>query len=153
MNRLGRRTALALFVLTTFFYPLLAPPPHRIDAAHFQLIQPGMTEADVEAILGVPAGGYDWVVQDDDMRIEVLVPIDGGIFTVAPTDQLAFSGTTMFISSRHGPNPTFKTWHSRHGVFYVGFNEQGRVAATGSGWGSDRLRPFWRVWWEKMTGK
>jgi len=32
----------------------------RIDEAHFQLITEGMTEAEVEAIFGVPAGSYDW---------------------------------------------------------------------------------------------
>src|SRR5262249_22162996 len=32
---------------------------HHIDHNHYKLIQPGMTEAQVEAILGVPAGDYD----------------------------------------------------------------------------------------------
>jgi hypothetical protein len=59
----------------------------------------------------------------------------------------------MFISERHGPNPHFKTWFSRHGVFHVAFNQQGRVAATGSGWGKARIEPFWRRWWDKIAGK
>jgi hypothetical protein len=42
------------------FYPLLAPTPHRIDQAHFELIQNGLTRADVEAIFGVPPGQHDW---------------------------------------------------------------------------------------------
>jgi hypothetical protein len=36
-------------------WTMLAPPPHRIDEAHFQLITEGMTGAEVEAIFGVPA--------------------------------------------------------------------------------------------------
>jgi len=39
--------------------PLLAPTPHR-DRSQVDLIRPGMTLADVEALFGVPAGNYDW---------------------------------------------------------------------------------------------
>jgi hypothetical protein len=45
MQRLMRATILLLLIGTLFLYPLLAPPPHRIDEAHFQLITEGMTEA------------------------------------------------------------------------------------------------------------
>lgn len=48
MQRLMRATVVVLLFGTLFLYPLLAPPPHRIDAAHFQLITEGMTEAEVE---------------------------------------------------------------------------------------------------------
>jgi len=41
MQRLMRATMVVLLIGTLFLYPLLAPPPHRIDKAHFQL----MTEA------------------------------------------------------------------------------------------------------------
>jgi hypothetical protein len=53
------------------FYPLLAPTPHRIDQAHFELIQDGMTKADVEAIFGVPPGRYDWAEPDSLARIQL----------------------------------------------------------------------------------
>jgi hypothetical protein len=59
MQRLLRPTTTVLRMGTPLLYPLLAPPPHRIDEAHFQLIAEGMTEAEVEAIFGVPAGSYD----------------------------------------------------------------------------------------------
>jgi hypothetical protein len=151
-RRLRRTAALALLVGVTFFYPLLAPPAHRIDLDHLRLVKQGMTEADVEAVFGVPAGGYDWVVQGDAWRVAAFIPLEGAIFDVAGDHQLAFSATTMFISARHGRHCTFKTWYSRHGVYHVAFNEQGRVAATGS-WGKSGLKPAWRVWWEKVAGK
>jgi hypothetical protein len=56
MRRLLRATSVVLLLGTLFLYSLLAPTPHRIDEAHFQLITEGMTEAEVEAIFGVPAG-------------------------------------------------------------------------------------------------
>jgi hypothetical protein len=59
MQRFLRGTIAVLMIGTLFLYPLLAPPPHRIDEPHFQLITEGMTEAEVEAIFGVPAGSYD----------------------------------------------------------------------------------------------
>jgi len=66
MQRIMRATAIVLLIVT-LFYPLLAPPPHRIDEAHFQLITEGMTEAEVEAIFGVPAGSYDWARPQTDL--------------------------------------------------------------------------------------
>ena len=56
MQRLMRATVVVLLVGTLVLYPLLAPPPHRIDEAHFQLITAGMIEAKMEAIFGVPGG-------------------------------------------------------------------------------------------------
>jgi hypothetical protein len=47
MQRIMRATTVVLLIGTLFLYPLLAPPPHRIDEAHFQLITEGMTEADL----------------------------------------------------------------------------------------------------------
>jgi hypothetical protein len=60
MQRLMQATIVVLLIGTLFLYPLLAPPPHRIDESHFQLVTEGMTEAEVEAIFGVAAGSYDW---------------------------------------------------------------------------------------------
>src|SRR5262245_49350491 len=65
MKRRFRRGMLAALIAgVTFFYPLLAPTPHRIDEAHFRQIQPGMTRAQVEAIFGAPPGEYDWAEAD-----------------------------------------------------------------------------------------
>jgi hypothetical protein len=151
-HRLARAALVVVLAAIGFFYPLLAPAPHRVDRAHFKLIRPGMTEAEVEAIFGVPVGDYDWAVQDEKWRIELLVPVPDELDSKIPADQLAFSGRTMFISGRHGPNPHFKTWVSRHGVFYVALDQQGRVAATGM-WGEARSEPPWRRWWRKLVSK
>jgi hypothetical protein len=62
MQRFLRISAVTALALITFLYPLGAPPRHRIDERHFKLIRPGMTEAEVEAIFGAPAGVYDWVM-------------------------------------------------------------------------------------------
>lgn len=151
-GRLGRAALVLGVLMTTLAYPLLAPPAHRIDRGHLARIMPGMSEADVEGIFGVPPGDYDWVVQDEKLRIETLIGLDGEIFDKVGVNQLAFSGRTMIVCAQHGGRGmmTFKTWSSRYGVFQVAFNEDGRVAATGA-WGD--VRPVWRVWREKLAGK
>jgi hypothetical protein len=59
--RRWKQLLLALLIASiTFFYPLLAPTPHRIAQAHADLIIAGMTKEQVEAIFGVPEGSYDW---------------------------------------------------------------------------------------------
>lgn len=63
---------IASVVVVLGFYPLLAPTPHRIDQAHFELIKQGMAKADVEAIFGVPAGQYDWA-EPEPRRFRLLI--------------------------------------------------------------------------------
>src|SRR5882724_1665622 len=58
--RFGRGLLVALLLMILFFYPMLASPVHRIDSDHF--IRNGMSLDEVELILGVPAGHYDWAV-------------------------------------------------------------------------------------------
>ena len=110
-----------------------------------------MTEAEVEAIFGVPAGGYDSAVQDKQMQIRALIPTPAEIDDKIPVDQLAFSGTVIFVSPRHGPTH-FKSWFSRHGVFHVAFDQEGRVAATG-GWGKTEVTPPWQRLWQMVFRK
>src|SRR5947207_1673873 len=59
-HRIRRGSLVALIAGITFFYPLLAPTPHRIDETHFSLVEKGMSRAEIEAIFGVPPGEYDW---------------------------------------------------------------------------------------------
>src|SRR5262245_29214802 len=40
-----------------------------IDQPHFDLIQDGMTRANVETIFGMPAGQYDWAESESHARI------------------------------------------------------------------------------------
>src|SRR6266568_2916498 len=76
--RLGRSLLVALLLMILFFYPMLAPPVHRIDSDHFALIHNGMSLDEVELILGVPAGHYDWAVpkSPSDYFLDLLVMND-----------------------------------------------------------------------------
>jgi hypothetical protein len=152
VKHIRRPLILAIFVVITLFFPLLAPPRHRIDPEHFKLIKGGMTEDEVEAIFGVPAGGYDWAARGE-MRINVLATFFAEMEAKIPPDQPAFSGEILFVSALHGPNPRLRTWYSRHGVFYVVLDQQGRVAVTGTGWETVSIEPPWRKWWDKIVGR
>jgi hypothetical protein len=126
-----RPLILAIFVLITLFFPLLAPPAHRIDQNHFLLIQTGMTEAEVEAIFGVPAGVYDWAV-DDSMQFERLV-------FVRDRDSAFLPWVT-------------KAWIGRHGAAHFTFCADGRVLSAILD-GHTRIEPPWQRWWRKLTAK
>ncbi len=64
MPKRSRLFLAAILSVVLGFYPLLAPPAHRIDQAHFESIFPGMTRTDVESLFGVPPGEYDWAEAD-----------------------------------------------------------------------------------------
>ena len=132
MRRLLRTTAALLLFATLFLFPLLAPPPHRIDEAHFQLITEGMTEAEVEAIFGVRAGSYDWA--RPKMEFDWLALFDG------------LDGRPARLGQRR------ENWMSRHGAYAVWFDERGHVKGKGYG-GSTRVEFPWRTWWQKLIRK
>jgi hypothetical protein len=149
MRRPLRHFALALLIGTAFVYPLLAPAPHRIDEEHYRLIQPGMTEADVEAIFGVPAGAYDWAVADAVM-LGFLSDLETKIHLEA--EWHARQRPRQRPSQALG-RPRVKTWTSRHGVFGIGFDNHGKIAMTGAG-AETRVRfdyP-WQRWWRRIAG-
>jgi hypothetical protein len=148
-----RPLILAILVIITLFFPLLAPPRHRIDDAHFRLIKGGMTEAEVEAVFGVPAGDYDWAVRNNSTRFNVLALFTAGARDKTLVDHPAFADQFLFVSVLNGDDARVRTWCSRHGVFHVGFDHHGRVAVTGAGWESVRIEPPWRKWWDKIVGK
>lgn len=58
-------TALGLAAVLVFLW--LTPPKHRINRQSFELIQVGMSEQEVEAILLVPAGNY--LSQETEQRL------------------------------------------------------------------------------------
>ena len=131
-------------------YPLLAPPAHRIDQAHAARIVNGMTMDQVEAIFGVPAGGYDWAEPKANMLVLIDIDFLGAIQFVGaplvpdePTVDLHFPNRVAAWSG--GPS---WSWTSRHGFFSVAFDPQGRVVSTGM---SDEVRivPPWWAWWQK----
>src|SRR5882672_2689865 len=114
---------LALLLIILFFYPMLAPPVHRIDADHYALIRNGMSLDEVELVFGVPAGHYDWAVRKNP-RLFVAPMITNEVRQVS--------------------------WISRHGVGTVWFDEQMRVVGKSS-WGETSVEPPWHNWRKWFT--
>jgi hypothetical protein len=151
-GRIARILVLIATIAVLFFYPLIAPPPHRIDEAHLALIVPGMSEAEVEGIFGVPAGAYDWFVGD-----EPSIWIEIGAFQWSGRAQLRHA-VVMFDEFSLAPGwikPDFgysRMWTSRHGVFFVTFDSLGRVSHTGN-LGASRRDPPWNRWWRQWLSR
>jgi hypothetical protein len=140
---LSRVALIVLLAAVTLVYPILAPPPHRIDQAHYDLVRDGMTLEEVEAIFGVPAGQYDWAAADYSV-----IWHDIGI-----TNTLN-SGATydITVGFRTLPIPEALAdmrWVSRHGAFTFSFNGQGRLASR-SAWHTVRIDPPWQRWWRAV---
>jgi hypothetical protein len=136
MRRLGQLLLLALLVVVAGFYPLLAPTPHRIDQAHFDLIGEGMTPSDVEAIFGVPEGVYDgaWVLEKrHDLGLVIAVQSD----------------PRSVIPVATGVNPQVRSWIGRHGMYVIMVNEQNRVIGAYEA-GSPVIKPPWQRWWKAI---
>ena len=151
MQRIMRATAIVLLIVT-LFYPLLAPPPHRIDEAHFQLITEGMTEAEVEAIFGVPAGSYDWARPQTDLIWLVAVAEMQQFEVPAGRDHRIVQqelGIRITVPRLDAPVHKTKQWVGRHGVFAVSLDERGCVVDKHSG--PTRVEFPWQDWWRRLT--
>jgi hypothetical protein len=148
----GRALLGAVLSIVILFYPLLAPTPHRIDSAHFARVQEGMTEAEVEAIFGVPAGAYGWAVPDDDSRYSFQMAILDALL-VARLEEVRVDGgeaTQRGVQFLRSVWPTTtRTWTSRSGSITIGFNDDGRICMRGS-WQTTHLEPPWQRWWQKL---
>jgi hypothetical protein len=154
IGRIGRAAVLLAAVAILFFYPFVAPPAHRIDQAHFDMVKGGMTEAEVDGIFGVPAGDYDWAVANPQhLWLDIDYFSTGRSWTIAsPPRQfilLHFDDVTWISGTNLGH---FKTWTSRHGSFQIGFNTDGRVSFT-QGLGATTIEPPWTRWWRQWTAK
>jgi len=120
-------------------YPLLAPPAHRIDQAHADLITKDMSYEQAEAIFGVPPGQYDWAESGDVLHAL--------IFIVRETQTYTTDRKVADIDERQA-----KTWASRHGSFTVWFNSYGQVTLR-------MIRtdvtivPPWERWWSRFWNK
>jgi hypothetical protein len=175
--RTWRRSSIAgVLVGLLGLYPLLAPPAHRIDKDHFELIQNGMTLADVESIFGQPAGNYDWAVADDARvwsfaltKLSVLSAIpdiqaDVVVLNEMNVDVLAQVGTpnaaklgkrqTVIWTNLGAQIRSADTmgWTSRHGACTLWFDQHGRVSHK-SEWAESRIVPPWQTWWKKLFGE
>jgi hypothetical protein len=164
--RFRRAAVLILFVVIALFFPLLAPPPHRIDEEHFALIRKGMTEAEVEAIFGVPEGSYNWAVGDPEFSLwmDVLVELEyvqqQAVIVLNEREfnrefsrktRQWFTPWASWVMQR-GDVRNVKTWISRHGSFYVATNSNGLVVSKGQ-MGKPRIEPPWQRWWRRFTAK
>jgi hypothetical protein len=149
---ISRFLLIALLAVVIGFYPLLAPTPHRIDQAHFELIQEGMTQSEVAAIFGVPAGRYDWAEADYptiSLKITHKTAINLQAIETIPVKFKPIDSTgTVFRFDALAS----ERWVSRHGAFTLFFNDQGRVASR-SAWTSVRIEPPWKRWWALVWRK
>jgi hypothetical protein len=146
-----------------FFHPMLAPRVHRIDSDHFALIRNGISLDEVERILGVPAGRYDWavpkptpilfgglLVRNDVMNIEltstsIALTIDEGPVSKTMLGRAADfdkDGVLDLVLVDFGRQVS---WISRHGAGTIWFDEQWRVTGKSS-WGETSIEPPWHSW-------
>ena len=168
------RRLIALFLVGVLgLYPLLAPPPHRIDKAHCDLIKEGMTKDEVESIFGAPPGEYDFATQKFSPYLFQIKAVETAlqsyrvqIKTMDTTlrltrESLASSDATerVAVVEYHAAQALivkqlwardWSTWTGRHGGFTVSFDEQGLVVST-SGPAEVTIVPPWRRWWKKLT--
>src|SRR5262245_11808498 len=179
MRKWQRLSLAALLICVLGLYPLLAPPAHRIDREHFDLIQIGMTLAEVESILGQPPGDYDWAVAEgtnawiinrlaSNLALDIsggrtLVPsgtlsvdLDGDGFldlNVVNSQPLGGLRTVIWTDlTGFGQMSNSKAWTSRHGTCTMSFDQNGCVRGK-SDWGESRVVPPWRTWWKKLFGE
>lgn len=150
---------IASVVVVLGFYPLLAPTPHRIDQAHFELIKQGMAKADVEAIFGVPSGEYDWAESESHahlvralaaIRLEeakILERAAAAEHTADLRRRLLAEARAFYLVAE-----VSETWVSRHGAFTVQFDENNRVDSTNGGHGV-RIVPPWQRWWRQFRNR
>jgi len=153
MRRLKRGVPVGLFLLVTFFYPLLAPTAHRIDEAHFEQISLGMTLEEVESRFGAPAGSYDWAVPKDPigffppaLALIVRAPsrVHTSIVSQVILNRELYAKNVVSFTVMHR-SMISRTWTSRHGSCTIHFDQQDRVVGK-SGWGESRLEPPWHNW-------
>ena len=150
MRRCTRWSIAVIVVGLLGLYPLLAPPAHRIDKEHFELIQEGMTLAKVESIFGQPAGNYDWAITEEWVVWSVAFSPDGRRIATAPARwKQGRYVTTLFLDT--SGRSTTKTWTGRHGTCTISFDDELRVTGK-MGWGESRVEPPWQKWWKQWFG-
>jgi hypothetical protein len=161
MKRFRRALIVVCLAIVMFFLPLLACP-HRIDETHHELIRTGMSEAEVEAIFGVPAGNYDWAVKESRYRV-----VHAAVFQLE-SQQLIWDASEAaapsYVKSALGlsqSTPQFvwfeisgdmRIWTSRNGSFTLWFDRHGKVTSTGHR-DDVRIEPPWLRWWNEHVAK
>jgi hypothetical protein len=141
-HRIGRGLTVVAVAGITFFYPLLAPTPHRIDEAHLKMIRNGMSLAEVESIFGVPPG------EDDSAEWD----LKAAMADLEQTEwRITFGNFNPYVVSCIAPIDSIvldeelkrrKKWVSCNGSFSVQLDTSGLVSST---WHSKfvRIVPPW----------
>src|SRR5262245_24797674 len=120
-RRLCRGLVIVVLAAITLLLPLLASS-HRIDEAHRNLIREGMTAADVESLLGVPAGTYDWAVRDEsEYRLAYYRVLLHYQHVKATRSAQTLSAKKLAVALRDSNwAENAQTWTSRHGSVTIG---------------------------------
>jgi hypothetical protein len=145
MRRSLNRLLLIAFVAAVVgFYPLLAPTTHRIDRERFELIQKGMTRAEVEALFAVPPGRYDGA--EPKLDHFWIMFADGSVMAM----DADFSLASPWPGAMHRAvrSADSATWVSRHGAFTVAFDDHDRLAWKSSS--GSLVVPPWQRWWQAI---
>jgi hypothetical protein len=128
---------LALFVIGGFTaYCLYDPSPIRY--ANFEQIQNGMTRADVEVLLGCPAGDYSTGPVEFEFGFG-----DGQSFHLEQT-------CLPELGDMQGG--TWVQWFGDRGSINVSFDDDGKVQRKNRHIGR-RVRPAWMRWLEQKLGR
>jgi hypothetical protein len=160
--RSSKLLLVAILLGVVGFYPLLAPTPHRIDQEHFELIQTGMTKAEVEAIFGVPPGRYDWAEAQAEFtilmrvaaaRLEQAKALSKMLNGQATADvEVRLTHAKAIVEQADAElrllqllAEASEIWVGRHGAFTVQFDREMRVVST-TGAQDVRIVPLWKRW-------
>jgi hypothetical protein len=123
-------TLVGLAVIVAAGVVVLWPRPSRITRENFGRLKPGMTRADVEAILG-PAGDYQTGETEIDRSIRPIINYSPRVLESSAEDTL------------------FWEWRSDTTVLLLGFDTEGRLAG-GRQIPTKRItdNPFVNLWWQ-----
>jgi hypothetical protein len=145
MRRSVSRLLLIAFVAAVVgLYPLLAPTAHRIDQERFELIQEGMTRADVEALFGAPPGRYDGA----DAKLDHFYIMFAKGQVMAMDADFSLAANWPAALHRAARSAVSATWVSRHGAFTVAFDDHDRLAWKSSS--GSLVVPPWQRWWQAI---
>jgi hypothetical protein len=111
MWKLALALALLLACVTTLLW-LFPPPPSRVTRAAFEKIEEGMTLAEVEAIMGGPAGSY--LAWDCELHLDGTPEIDGEMWD-------------RYLRLKEPRHDREEEWWGDEGRVFVFFDKGGRV--------------------------
>ena len=140
------------------------------------MIVQGLTRAQVESVLGVPAGNYDWAESDRVLLWSEVTFLSGStIINEVPLLGMEKRTAEVLIGSSGSSRPALQgaianavsgstvriwgfgshsqaTWTGRHGALTVWFDDQERVISTS--FSPDvKIVPPWKKWRKHWLGE